>query len=103
MGESGRFVPLPVGRIAVALAEFERYGCPSCGYLLGYAPISGGGSSVWSCGSCGKGCIILEDGQARSSIGVGSNGGETVYPELQPHPRRGMPGHKDRAPGPSGG
>jgi hypothetical protein len=53
-------------------------------------PISGGGAAIWACGSeeCGKTCCVLAKGVTKSTIGFGD-----FYPELQEHPRRGIPSH----------
>ncbi|MEX0930601.1 MAG: hypothetical protein WDZ79_02890, partial [Candidatus Paceibacterota bacterium] len=49
-----------------------------------------GGAAVWTCGSegCGRTCCVLADGVNRSPLGV-----DDFYPELQVHPRRGIPSH----------
>ena len=76
--------------IAVSVAELREFGCPHCGYRSGYTPVSGGGAAAWTCGSeeCGKTCCILGEGVTRSPISFGD-----FHPELQEHPRRGIPSH----------
>lgn len=76
--------------IAVSVAELREFGCPHCGYRSGYTPLSGGGAAVWTCGSeeCGKTCCALAEGVTTSPIGFGD-----LHPELQVHPRRGIPSH----------
>lgn len=76
--------------IAVSVKELQEFGCPFCGYRSGYTPISGGRAAVWTCGSeeCGKTCCVLGEGITKSTIGFGD-----FYPELQAHPRRGIPSH----------
>ena len=86
--------------IAVAGSEFIKFGCPHCGYRSGYTLLSGNGSAVWKCGSdaCSKTCGILAEGITKSCIGFGD-----VYPELQAHPRRGIPSHGRPDKRPEGG
>jgi hypothetical protein len=78
--------------IAVSASEFNEFGCPHCGYRSCYSHVSSGGASLASC-ECGKSFIVLADGVRRSSIGIGNGNEETVYPELQSHPRKGIPKH----------
>ena len=86
--------------IAVSGIEFIEFGCPHCGYRSGTSPISGHGSAVFKCGSadCGKISCILAQGITKSSIGFGG-----FYPELQAHPRRGIPSHGQPDKRPEGG
>lgn len=79
--------------IAVAEDEFNESGCPFCGYQSGHSYMRSGGAATWRCGDCGRGCFILAIGLGESPIGIGMKGGTTVYPKLQPHPRRGIPKH----------
>ena len=89
------------GVIAVSETSLREFGCPYCGYRSGHTPISGSGSSAWVCGSkgCGERCCVLADGLAKSRMAFGGK-----YPELQPHPRQGIPSHgePDVRPGPTG-
>jgi len=80
--------------IAVSGNELQEFGCPYCGYRSGSTPVSGGGGAIWQCGDndCGRSCVVLAEGVSKSPIGLGS-GKETIYPELQDHPRRGIPAH----------
>ncbi len=87
---------------AVALDEFVKWGCPHCGFRSGTSPISVRGSSLWQCGECGKGCIILSIGVVKSSIGIGGED-STIYPELTNHPRKGIPAHGKHDIRPGGG
>ncbi len=89
--------------IAVAASEIKLHGCPHCGFRSFYAHISGGGAASCTCGECGKGFFILADGVEQSTIGVGSKDSETIYPKLQPHPRRGTPSHGTPDTQPEGG
>ena len=84
--------------IAVSATEFEEAGCPHCGYRSGYSPIWTGGAVAWTCGECGETCCVLADGINKSPIGFGE-----IYPELQPHPRRGTPSHGNLDKRPEGG
>ena len=76
--------------IAIAAAEMKEFGCPYCGYRSGCTRLSCGGSAIWRCGDeeCGKDCHILFDGAVKSAISL-----DGFYPELQAHPRRGIPSH----------
>jgi len=92
--------------IAVSGKELNKFGCPYCGYRSGYTPVRGGGSAIWTCGdsNCGKSCVFLSDGVTKSSIGLSSgDGDEVIYPELQVHPRRGIPSHGKPDKKPEGG
>lgn len=77
------FVP-----VAVSFEAVRNFGCPYCGYRSGHSPISGNGTSIVVCGECGKGFAVLADGVMKSTIGFGD-----FYPELQAHPRYGIPSH----------
>jgi len=81
--------------VAISAADLQKFGCPYCGYRSGYSPISGHGAAAWDCGECGRTCCILGEGNTKSSIGFGS-----FYPELQDHPRHGIPkrGRADKQP-----
>lgn len=86
--------------IAVSVKELLEFGCPYCGYCSGFTPISGGGAAAWTCGSkeCGKTCCVLAEGVTKSTIGFGD-----FYPEIQVHPRRGIPSHGRPDKKPDGG
>lgn len=88
------------GIIAVSAKETAEFGCPYCGYRSGTQSLSGGGAAVWNCGDskCGKTSILLAEGVSRSPISL--NG---VHPELQPHPRHGIPSHGTPDKRPDGG
>ncbi len=74
--------------IAVAGEEVEKFGCPYCGYRSGSSSISGGGTSIVTCGECHQTYAVLAKGVKRSTIGIGS-----YYPKLTDHPRWGIPKH----------
>jgi len=80
------------GPIAVSSEECQQWGCPYCGYRSASSMISGFGAATASCGECGKTFIVLGEGVTKSAIGIG-HGDDVVYPELQDHPRRGVPSH----------
>lgn len=86
--------------IAVSVKELSDWGCPHCGYRSGYTSISGGGAAAWKCGSedCGKICCVLAEGITKSPIGF-----DGFHPELQTHPRRGIPSHGKPDKRPEGG
>lgn len=77
--------------LAVTVSEFNDFGCAYCGGIFGTTPISGGGTTQWSCADCGRTTLVVNDGLERSTMGFGSHGGESVYPKVSPHPRRGQP------------
>ena len=100
--------------IAVNQDEVREFGCPYCGYRSGSAHISGGGGAVWDCGECGRTSIILGEGVTRSPFGLGrgisfnldgskKEDGDSFYPELQEHPRKGIPSHGKPDKRPEGG
>ena len=82
--------------MAVSWSEFKESGCVKCGCEYCYTgSVSGGGCSPVTCGECGKGFVILADGLTKSRIGFGSSDDSPAfYPELQTHPRRGIPSHE---------
>jgi len=100
------------GVIAVSAVEVNEWGCPYCGFNV--APMSNdiGYCASGQCGECGRTFVVLGAGMNKSSIGFGSgkqNGAISMpfpgteskkreddfyYPELQPHPRRGIPKHE---------
>jgi len=86
--------------IAIATDEHVESGCPFCGYRSGSSYLQMGGAMTWKCGECGRGCIVLAVGVGVSPIGLGTKDGETIYPEVQPHPRLGIPkrGREDKKP-----
>ena len=79
-------------RVAVSIAELIQFGCPYCGFRSGSQSLSAGGAVVWSCGECGKECCGLSADLTKSPIGFGEIN-NPFYPELQDHPRRGIPSH----------
>jgi len=93
----------PVRIHCVSVNELNSFGCPSCGYRSGYMPLSGGVAGVWQCGDCGESCCVLAEGITKSTIGFGRGSGPSIYPELQPHPRRGIPAHGRPDKKPEGG
>ncbi len=62
--------------------------------------MSGQGAMSWTCGECGRGCFVLAVGIGVSPFGIGMRDGTTVYPEVQEHPRKGIPkrGRQDKQP-----
>lgn len=87
--------------VAVSAIEHNQFGCPYCGYRSGRTLASSGGSAVWRCGSedCGKTSCILSGGVTRSFIDFD----DFFRPELQAHPRRGIPSHGRSDKRPDGG
>src|SRR5678815_1220898 len=88
MGEFRNILDQTADLIAVAIAEVNEFGCPHCGYRSGSMPMQAGGTGVWVCGECGVTSCILAEGVTKSRIGFSDE-----YPELQDHPRRGIPAH----------
>lgn len=86
--------------IAISLSDMQRFGCPHCGYRSGHISLSAGGVAVWKCGSeeCRKICCILINGIKKSPIGF-----DGFFPELQKHPREGIPSHGNPDKKPEGG
>jgi len=77
--------------IAVSASNFKQYGCVHCGCEYCYGTvISGGGSHPVKCGECDGFFVVLSDGVKESCIGFGS---PPIYPNLQEHPRKGIPSH----------
>jgi hypothetical protein len=83
-----------MNNIAVSWNDYEKHGCVKCGCAYCYSQgFSGGGASPVTCGECGERFVILVDGLKKSTVGFGSSEGSVVYPELQEHPRKGIPKH----------
>lgn len=87
--------------IAISWSDYMKYGCPSCGCdSASGGNFSGHGTSEGTCRECGTNFVLLADGQRKSGIGFGTGkkdeNGKTIfeYPELQVHPRKGIPWHK---------
>lgn len=76
--------------IAVSFKDFEKYGCPYCGYRSGSNSLSGRGAATFECGECRNTSIMLGEGVEMSPFGIGD---PPVYPKLQKHPREGTPSH----------
>lgn len=77
--------------IAVSNVDFHAYGCPYCGYKEGDSGKDGNFvSAVHSCGECHWDSVILGNEVKKSSFGIGK---PPVYPELEVHPRKGIPFH----------
>jgi hypothetical protein len=76
--------------IAVSEQDFIDYGCPNCGGIFGFYPISGGGAGVWDCSDCGAQTVIfgkfLTTFNQPSPIAVNN-----VRPVLVSHPKSGQP------------
>ena len=86
--------------IAISWNDYLKFGCVNCGCDSSYGgPVSGRGCGTGTCRECGTTFCLLADGVKKSSIGFGTDmkdkEGETIfeYPELQEHPRKGIPWH----------
>ena len=80
--------------MAVSWSDFEKSGCVKCGCEYCYSQgIQGGGTSPVVCGECEERFIILADGLSQSRMGFGMIDGSAHYPDLQEHPRKGIPKH----------
>lgn len=80
--------------IAIHEKEYNLWGCPYCGYLdepkySGYGNQTDG-SSVCACGECEKTFVLLQGKTKRTTFEIGP---EHEVPELQNHPRAGIPFH----------
>lgn len=74
--------------IAVSESDHKQFGCPTCGYRSGHSHVSFSGAMTWRCGECDTTCVVLAEGVDVSPIGFGQD-----HPELQTHPREGIPSH----------
>lgn len=85
--------------IAISFNDYIKYGCPNCGCDSARGGnMSGGGTQSGTCRECKHTFVILSDGIKVSAIGFGKgtdSDGKTIfeYPELQEHPRKGIPWH----------
>lgn len=74
--------------IAISQKDFEQYGCPHCGGKEEVFP----DTYTWmktkrlKCGGCQKISVVVPEGQSKSAIGIGNNGGPIEYPMVQKHP-----------------
>lgn len=72
--------------LAIWQKDFIDYGCPHCGGIFGYSPMSGGGAEVWICSACKERTIIIFGCFIKVSP-IGING---INPSLSEHPRKGQ-------------
>jgi hypothetical protein len=83
--------------IAVSETELAQFGCPYCGYHECYLQygVSSGEVALAICTNvnCKKSFVVLANGVKKSSISIKCGEKGAVYPELQPHPRRGISKH----------
>lgn len=90
------FLILPLSEreqmIAITVSDCKKWGCPHCGYRSGYSNINACGYTSVICGECKNNYDVLNHDLTKSKICF-SDGKETVYPELQEHPRSGVPSH----------
>lgn len=84
--------------LAVLEADFQKYGCPYCGYESGISPISVNGAMIVICGECQAGYAVLAEGVTQSPIGFND-----YHPLLTEHPRAGTPKHGRPDKQPEGG
>ena len=77
-----------VESIAISEADWQKFGCPFCGHAVMHRFISGSGSTLGRCASCNNPFCALEKGVKRSAIPIMG-----TSPELQEHPRKGIPRH----------
>ena len=88
--------------IVVKLKDVNEYGCPYCGYRSYSMTMSAHYTAILVCGEC-KRQFLAFDGEGTVSgigLGVSDETGETFYPKVQEHPRKGTPSHgaKDEQP-----
>lgn len=78
--------------IAITYDDFLKYGCANCGCDVILQRDSFGG--IGTCEECGKKQMIFSAGRTKSRIGFRDDKtGVTYYPEVQEHPRKGIPWH----------
>lgn len=87
--------------IAISYTDFVKYGCPKCGCDSARGGnFMGNGTQEGTCRECGEVFVVLADGKTKSSIGYRTNktdeNGKAIFdfPELQQHPRKGIPWHE---------
>lgn len=74
--------------LAIGQADYERYGCPYCGFMHAYHYIRFEGADYFECVHCEMNFIILSNGTAVSPIGFCLHfRAKPWYPELQEHPQ----------------
>ena len=90
--------------IAISSQDAKEYGCPNCGYRSGYSKMSGNGATLFVCAECDESFLVLAQGVKVSPFGMTSKTGETIYPQLSEHPRKGISKHgaSDKRPENSG-
>ena len=71
--------------LAVSKEDFEKWGCPCCGYRSGLTTYTSVKTSSWYCGECNNECCILDDVK-KSDFFIGD-----MCPSVQKHPRYGTP------------
>lgn len=92
----GKWVPMHFDYAVIHFSDYKKYGCPRCGNFNCFTSASGGGTNIVTCSDqeCGVGYAIVHDDLNRSTIGFGTENGGAEYPEVQKHPREGIPGHE---------
>ncbi|MBU2575697.1 hypothetical protein KKF64_01240 [Patescibacteria group bacterium] len=83
-----------IGPIAVSIAEFLEFGCAYCGFNSGSATFVDSSNAVWRCHECDRECVVLTEGAINSPFGFRLDEDFIYYPELEDHPRRGIPAHE---------
>ena len=80
--------------IAISIEDYLKYGCPYCGCDSARGGfMSTNRTHIGVCRECEKSFVILHDKCKKSDIGFGLGDGKYAYPELQEHPRKGIPWH----------
>jgi len=79
--------------IAIKKKDLDMFGCPECN-CRGLILERYGRSGLWHCQDpdCNYTCIALFGKAKKSSIGIPFYE-RMIYPELQVHPRKGIPAH----------
>lgn len=86
--------------IGISKHDFERYGCPCCGYYQPDIKIKTFSHTTIRCNECKNEYAVLADGFSRAVIGHAtkkkdSHGmTEFEFPYLQKHPREGIYRHQ---------
>lgn len=86
--------------IAIKWSDYQKYGCPKCGCNSARSGnVSGRGTAFGTCRECKENFVVLSDEITRSAFGYctgkkDSQGKDIFeYPEVQEHPRNGIPCH----------
>lgn len=87
--------------IAIKWSDYQKYGCPKCGCNSARSGnVSGRGTAFGTCRECKESFVVLSDEVTKSAFwyctGKKDFQGKDIfeYPEVQKHPRNGIPCHQ---------